>query len=817
MSDKLNKTMAGAGALTPSKPVPMKFFATWEVDRTPSNCIPRLCSLTLSRLVVFRPLGSDLASISIAVKMQSSKRTLRSNELLLPTNGLLDTGLEMTFSLQYPHFLKRDGNRLHILLQRRKRYKNRTMLGYKTLAEGIIRMDQVLQKQMDMELELVADSGNKDKSNMQTVAKLTVLQLSSTPVDQEQKSNVLIERGVTEFSDEEDDPEFSSGEEAELSDSEPLRSKLPHARHNLKQRFVSLLRRFRVPDTEASRAALGATLGNTSDIQALFHELESLSCDEDSTGEQDTMSISSTPKPSLRPFFSSSRSLLDTGPNSGTLGTSQSTLIGDITQHNSYTGLLDPAERHTEDKEKNSGSDGNADLCLTDYEAQSDPQTGSPPREKEVERDRKSKLFRSSGTGSASKKKNSLCISSDPGISETTVVRKIFLEHIARLLPAEETYLPDTVVLLSGAEHQTSLLATRLMGQYRVLQPASAIEVKAVLSALLNKIHKYCNSSAKPPNPIKLVLVGGDFIVSSCLRHYVDLLSAKPPDWQGYMRFYVVPLGMNGIARYLSTLDSLYSNLFPSETEIKSDELITRMQRYVSSTTAPAVQMSIAEAMLTCHDESSQIFIPFVNEVRVGPTDSCMSLSVDLEESTSGPLLSSSPPAPPLTPPSSPNVQNRDLPWEPLELQLDYWQVPKTQSDSVKTDSSTKSKLDGKCTLKGVFRSLQVSRLPPLGHSPANFSLTMNYITKEKKQKIMRLGKKKEKERDSDGRSQTVEGVSRLICSVKTSHSAPMRVVIDGTDWNGVKFFQLSSTWQTHIKNFTVSLVGVPLATSELS
>lgn len=61
--------------------------------------------------------------------------------------------------------------------------------------------------------------------------------------------------------------------------------------------------------------------------------------------------------------------------------------------------------------------------------------------------------------------------------------------------------------------------------------------------------------------------------------------------------------------------------------------------------------------------------------MRVGPTDSGMSLSVDLEESTSGPLLSSSPPAPPLTPPSSPNVQNRDLPWEPLELQLDYWQV----------------------------------------------------------------------------------------------------------------------------------------------
>lgn len=81
------------------------------------------------------------------------------------------------------------------------------------------------------------------------------MNLSSTPVDQDLQKGIL--RGVTDFSDEEDDPEFSSGEEAELSDSEPLRAKLPHARHNLKQRFVSLLKRFRVPDTEASRAALG--------------------------------------------------------------------------------------------------------------------------------------------------------------------------------------------------------------------------------------------------------------------------------------------------------------------------------------------------------------------------------------------------------------------------------------------------------------------------------------------------------------------------------------------------------------------------------
>lgn len=49
------------------------------------------------------------------------------------------------FHLQYPHFLKRDANKLQIMLQRRKRYKNRTILGYKTLALGLINMAEVSQ------------------------------------------------------------------------------------------------------------------------------------------------------------------------------------------------------------------------------------------------------------------------------------------------------------------------------------------------------------------------------------------------------------------------------------------------------------------------------------------------------------------------------------------------------------------------------------------------------------------------------------------------------------------------------------------------
>ncbi|GFR96908.1 phosphofurin acidic cluster sorting protein 1 [Elysia marginata] len=94
--------MADKGARNNSsgdQPVPMK-LSTWEVVKSTPNCIPRLCSVTFTRLMVVKPLENDLSSVLIAVKMQNSKRILRSNEIIVPANGLLDTGLELSFSLQ---------------------------------------------------------------------------------------------------------------------------------------------------------------------------------------------------------------------------------------------------------------------------------------------------------------------------------------------------------------------------------------------------------------------------------------------------------------------------------------------------------------------------------------------------------------------------------------------------------------------------------------------------------------------------------------------------------------------------------------------
>jgi hypothetical protein len=153
------------------------------------------CPQTVGVRYQFNQIGSQDAgkNFILAVKIwimipyvchpQSSKRTLRSNEIILPTHGLLDTELELSFVLQYPHYLKQEGNKLQVMLQRRKRYKNRTILGFKTLAMGAVNMAMALQRQMDIELELHSES-KSDKNG--PAAKVTVQSLSSQPVDNEE-------------------------------------------------------------------------------------------------------------------------------------------------------------------------------------------------------------------------------------------------------------------------------------------------------------------------------------------------------------------------------------------------------------------------------------------------------------------------------------------------------------------------------------------------------------------------------------------------------------------------------------------------------
>lgn len=139
-----------------------------------------------------------------------------------------------------------------------------------------------------------------------------------------------------------------------------------------------------------------------------------------------------------------------------------------------------------------------------------------------------------------------------------------------------------------------------------------------------------CNSNAKPPATIKILLIGNDWLQGTTLRHYVDLLGVRPPDWVSHLRFYEVPIGTCTMSKYLASIDQSYHSMFGTENWVqlceraaacinamdnKSDvvEMLNRIQRYLH-TAGPCTQIPIGEAMVNYKDEDScQIFVPFVS------------------------------------------------------------------------------------------------------------------------------------------------------------------------------------------------------------
>ncbi|XP_016393556.1 phosphofurin acidic cluster sorting protein 1-like [Sinocyclocheilus rhinocerous] len=321
-------------AITSNRPVHMNLYATWEVDRSSPSCVPRLFNLTLKKLVMLKELDKDLTSVVIAVKLQGSKRILRSNEILLPSSGQTETDLQLTFSLQYPHFLKRDANKLQIMLQRRKRYKNRTILGYKTLALGLINMAEVMQHPSEGAQVLGLHSQLKEVSV--PVAEIRVYSLSSQPIDREGPKAKMSDRSpdIDNYSEEEEE---SYSSEQEGSD-DPVhhvgfglehvsREQIQEVEEDLDELYDSLEMYnpsdsgpemeetdsiLSTPKPKLRSLSVGFGLEHVSreqiqeveeDLDELYDSLEMYNPSDSGPEMEETDSILSTPKPKLRPFF----------------------------------------------------------------------------------------------------------------------------------------------------------------------------------------------------------------------------------------------------------------------------------------------------------------------------------------------------------------------------------------------------------------------------------------------------------------------------------------------------------------------------------
>uniref|UniRef100_H0XYC2 Phosphofurin acidic cluster sorting protein 1 n=1 Tax=Otolemur garnettii TaxID=30611 RepID=H0XYC2_OTOGA len=853
----------------------------------------RLFSLTLKKLIMLKEMDKDLNSVVIAVKLQGSKRILRSNEIILPASGLVETELQLTFSLQYPHFLKRDANKLQIMLQRRKRYKNRTILGYKTLAVGLINMAEVMQHPSEGALVLGLHSNVKDVSV--PVAEIKIYSLSSQPIDHEGIKSKLSDRSpdIDNYSEEEEES-FSSEQEGsddplhgqdlfyedeDLRKVKKTRRKLTSTsaitrQPNIKQKFVALLKRFKVSDEvgfgleHVSREQIREV---EEDLDELYDSLEMYNPSDSGPEMEETESILSTPKPKLKPFFE------------GMSQSSSQTEIGSLnSKDNSSRKKPGPSSCPFRNKKKgdvapsvavqptlslglsprplpgkplctpkaSQGLDGVGGQSLppcvltTRTEVPSSHTPGSKVEGAHTPRQKRSTPLRERQLSKPlSERTNSSDSERSPDLGHTTqqIPRKVVYDQLNQILVSDAA-LPENVILVNTTDWQGQYVAELLQDQRKpVVCTCSAVEVQAVLSALLTRIQRYCNCNSSMPRPVKVAAVGGQSYLSSILRFFVKSLASKTSDWLGYMRFLIIPLGSHPVAKYLGSVDSRYSSAFldsswrdlfsRSEAPVSEQlDVVGRVMQYVNGAAATH-QLPVAEAMLTCRhkfpdEDSYQKFIPFIGVVKVGLVEDSPSTAGDGDDSpvVSLTVPSTSPPSSSglsrdttATPPSSPSMSSAlavmGSPSSPygdvIGLQVDYWlgHPGDRRREGDKRDASSKN------TLKSVFRSVQVSRLPHGGEAQLSGTMAMTVVTKEKNKKVPTIFlSKKPREKEVDSKSQVIEGISRLICSAKQQQTM-LRVSIDGVEWSDIKFFQLAAQWPTHVKHFPVGLFSGSKAT----
>ncbi|NWV51768.1 PACS2 protein, partial [Daphoenositta chrysoptera] len=838
----------------------------------------RLCSLTLKKLVVLKELDKELISGVIAVKMQGSKRILRSHEIVLPPSGHVETELALTFSLQYPHFLKREGNKLQIMLQRRKRYKNRTILGYKTLAVGCINMAEVMQHPTEGGQVLSLFSNIKEAPVK--VAEIWIFSLSSQPIDHEDSTMQASQKiKSTDNYSEEEYESFSSEQEAsddavqgqDLDDDEyelgkPKKQRRSIVRttsitrqQNFKQKVVALLKRFKVSDEvlDSEQDPAEHVPEVEEDLDLLYDTLDIENPSDSGPEMEDDDSVLSTPKPKLKPYFE------------GLSHSSSQTEIGSIHSIRSQREPPSPVEVPEKTKSLGTKHAGDSVSDTVPYESNQQaevqeaelptpdvfveklppsgkitktesliiPSTSRSEGKQTGRRGRSTSLKERQPVRPQNERANSLDNERSPDTRHhLQIPRKTVYDQLNHILVSDDQ-LPENIILVNTSDWQGQYLSDVLQKHtLPVVCTCSSADIQAAFSTIVSRIQRYCNCNSQPPNPIKIAVAGAQNYLSAVLRLFVEQLSHKTPDWLGYMRFLIIPLGSHPVAKYLGSVDYRYNNFFQDlawrdlfnkleaqTTVSEAPDVVSRITQYIAGANC-AHQLPIAEAMLTYKqkspdEESSQKFIPFVGVVKVGIVEQSSATSGDSDDAapSSSVVLSSTPPsvspavkeASP-TPPSSPSVTgsfsspSQGLGAELMGLQVDYWiaapPVDRKRDPEKKDPSTTKN------TLKCTFRSLQVSRLPASGEIATTPTMSMTVVTKEKNKKVMFLPKKT-KDKEVESKSQCIEGISRLICTAKHQQNM-LRVLIDGVEWNDVKFFQLAAQWSSHVKHFPICIFG---------
>ncbi len=113
----------------------MNTYIQLEMDNNNHACIPRVCRFRVARLT----LNVEHSAVLVGIKLDASKRSIRTVDIPLRLEATSQkrelrhytAELSLNYNIAYPHFLKKDANCIYFYVQKRKKLKNRTILGRK--------------------------------------------------------------------------------------------------------------------------------------------------------------------------------------------------------------------------------------------------------------------------------------------------------------------------------------------------------------------------------------------------------------------------------------------------------------------------------------------------------------------------------------------------------------------------------------------------------------------------------------------------------------------------------------------------------------
>lgn len=303
-------------------------------------------------------------------------------------------------------------------------------------------------------------------------------------------------------------------------------------------------------------------------------------------------------------------------------------------------------------------------------------------------------------------------------------------------------------------------------------------------------------------------------------------------------------------------LDNLCRDMWDRFGDMNPSEkaaIATKIAAWPNSVSSSKMNLPIGEAMLQLtadrDPEGGRVFLPFLCEVRVG-SQQCEIENDDDSNGLNGfaptiisPREESAVSKAEGSPPHSPQLRNVDG----QELNMDFWVNSTVQQNAYTygaefpaTSSTTPNskKETAKVTIKAHFRTLLVTR------SPSSGSLSLTYLKEKKKDKMLqKLGMKKGQvlwrynsqrtltvsEAEAGRRAYAFAGcfnrknvVQRFwktqwanwLVSVFEWTYIFLVVIIDGNAYNGIRYFQTSPQWQTHIKSFPIAFLTPNVCTA---